>query len=320
MTLDETREAITRVKRRRRRLTAAAMAMLATSLGVGILAISRIMPLYGQWEYGNRTESRELCSLDTPAYIRLDIGYEAEPPGNIRITTSDGTWIIRDVDVADDRAAKTLSVSCDIDPREHGLGPDMPEIAYSISLVPSGNYELTYSVDVRPSYRHIDASFCFYSDKDGSMWLAMDGAYGQCANGDGMRAGVRLEGPKYAPSLYDGWIPMGSDGSVSGSLVLNLSELALWKRVDLEKITAIEAIFQCEYEDPDTGEIKSVNKKEKILLREWPAYDKDGGSLSFDMADTTEYLKSLNTRPPEGREPLDAKEPGAGQTTEQEQE
>lgn len=308
MTLDETREAITRIKKKRRRMTAAATAMLSVSLGIGILAASRIMPLYGQWEYGNRTESRQLCTLDAPSYIRLDIGYETEPPGNVRIATSDGAWLVRDVDVTDDPDTKTMSVACDIDPNEHGLGPEAPEIAYSVSLVPSGNHELTYSVDVRPSYTHIDTSFRFYSDENGDMWLTMEGAYGQCANGDGLRAGVRLEGPRYAPSLYDGWIPIQPDGSISGAVTLNLSELALWKRVDLGKITAVEAVFQCEYEDPSTGEIRPVNRKETMLLREWPVYDPEDESLSFDVSQTLEYLRTLKATPPEGREPLDAAE------------
>lgn len=305
MTLEQARAEIARTKRRRRRNLAAALCVLAVAIGVGAVAVSRIMPLYGQWEYENRRESHTICKLDGPAFLSIEIHYEGQAPGDLRLTSMDGDRILQEVRSSDDPEEKMLTVTCDVPP-ENASG------ACTLSLVTADNYELKYLADVQPSYKYVDGRISFYKDGNGDMWLRAEGEYGRCSSANGMRLNVVLKGSSYAPTLYDGWIPLDPpdrDGNGSqraaGAITVNLSELALWKRAELGKATSVEAVLQADYVNPYTGDPAIASMKAGALLSEYPEYDPDAG-LEFDMAETLDYLRKLNLRVPEGREPLDA--------------
>lgn len=299
MTLEETRGEIRRVKKNRKRATLACLGVMVMAAAAGAWAVSNIMPLRGQWEYENRREYKALDTVTEPSYLYVVIKYEGEAPGGIEIAGENGIRVRR-MDVDQDAEAKTMAIGADI-------GPDEVPQAYVLSLVPGDNYELQYSVEIQPSYRHMISSAEFYTDADGNLWFSCSASYKRNLDERGIRATLRFDGVGYSPSGYDGWIRDG-DG-----ICVNVTEAAVWKRIDLDKAVSAELTLQASYEDPEDGTVEFVNEKYRVRLREWPAYKPDGGQ-DYAMDATWDYIRGLNLRPPEGRElpPEPETEPAEG--------
>ncbi len=287
MTLDETRKEIARVKRNRRRAAIACACAMAMSAAAAVWAMAGILPLRGQWEYENRRECRTLAQVDEPAYLYVVIKYEGQAPEGVEIT-GDGGSRLRDMDVVHDEEAKAMAIGAEV-------GPDNTGQEYAISLVPADNYELQYSVEVQPSYKHITASAEFYEDAEGNLWFYCEASYKRGIDPDGIRVNLRFDGTSYAPTVYDGKIPDG------GSVAVNVTEAAAWKRVDMAKSVSAELTLSASYEDPMDSEVEFVNEKYRVLLREWPGYDPDA-ERDYGMDATWDYIRGLNLRAPEGHE------------------
>lgn len=307
MTLEQTRARIDKVKRRRRRVTGICLSLAAAAVAAGIWSASVIMPFYGRWEYEHRRESHDLVGLEKPSYVIATIMYEHDPPTDIMLEDYGSGHRLRDMSVRDDPDAKTVTVACDV-------GPDNVPGNYSISLIPADNYELKYSVDVQPSYRYMDGDIQFTRDAGGNLWIRVTASYSRCTDERGLRVLVHLNGQSYAPVGYDGFIPQ-IEGQDPVPIEINLSETALWRKHDLSKVTNVEVTVTGEYWVPDGSEMKPVNFKKAMSLREWPLYDESQDLFAFDMSDTLHYLGKLHLRPPEGRDPIpDPDEPAPVET------
>ena len=239
MTRRQILDRISRLEKKKRRR----MALLGIVLSAGLLAAGYgAMGLYREYlAYSSlyRTERHDMAALDAPACLHIVLEYPESVPAGIQVVDADTGRPVRGAAVYDDPEAKSVHVLFD-------AGPDDVPGSFALECRPMEAKSLRYSCEVEPSYRHIDGAVAFCRDGEGHMWACLRASYGRALDDRGVRASIRLDGPGYAPRLYDGWIHQDPDGDKA--LCLDVTRLAEAAGADRARTSRVVAELSAEYE------------------------------------------------------------------------
>lgn len=275
------REDVRHKKRARRRFNAACLFLLCCCAAAAAVSWSQLAPWYGEWEYENRRDYLDLPEITGPSYIEITVSYDGKRPEDVRVEKEG----IRTGSPDITEKPGELVIGTDI-------GPDAVGDGYRLSLVPLDNKELRYSVEVQPSYRYLDADVAFCTDESGRLWLYVTASYPRLAEGaQGIRATLSLEGKRYLPTVYDGWLENG------GALELCVTEAMSAKKIAVDAAPRARLVLSAKCEGR-AGEESWANMKWTQDLAQWPAFGPDDGDRPFDMAQTDAYLVSVGKKKP----------------------
>lgn len=254
------------------------LSLAAVFLAGAAVCVSLLLQLYAAYRYETSVYSLELPRVNGPCYMLIEIGYQREPPTNIRLEL-DGVRISPDdLIISDNAEGRILSI---------GYDTDVPSDKYVLTVRPEANTELSHRTTFEPSYRYAECGAEPYRDGNGDLWIDLTCMLKRLPKA--FYCEIACRGDQYGRIAFKGDVPQAV------RYPLNISELARRQATDLGKCEEIRITFSMDTEtdvDPDSGMYgRKVDEIEIILaLADWPEYD-ESESRAYSPQNTETYLQ-----------------------------